>query len=139
MEKQAQQYKCPFRHPIITRDYGCELSHEVTFREGPGITCANSDSWQRCTALFEGLKSAALPAFEVADDLTQMPASVISKIQYGGLAALASLLQVQQDSINNINDLVSRAIETCGAVDQLDYGNIVPKILHYRMRKRRRG
>lgn len=138
MANQPQQYKCPFRHPIITRDYACEFAQEVTFREGPGIACANPDSWQRCAALFKGLKSAALPAFDVPDDLTEMPASVISKIQYGGLAALASLLMVQEESINNINGLVDRAMETCNAVEQLDYDAIVPVIKNYRMRKRRR-
>ena len=139
MENQPQQHKCPFRHPIITRDYGCENAQEVTFREGPGIVCVNNDSWQRCTVLFEALKSAALPAFEVVDDLTEMPASVIRKIQYGGLSALASMLNTQQDSIDNINDVVGCAIDTYGAVDQLDYEVIVPIIKNYRMRKRRRG
>lgn len=139
MDNQPIHYKCPFRNPIITRDYLCECAQEVTFREGPGIACSNTESWERCTNLFEGLKSSALPVFEVADDLTTMPASVLSKIQYGGLAALAGLLKIQENAIENINTLMAVAMDKYGSVEQLDYESIIPVIKDYKLRKRRKG
>ena len=139
MEHQPPSLKCPFRHTLITRDFGCENGQEVTYREGPGIACADPDAHQRCTTLFDALKAAALPAFDVADDLTEMPASVISKIQYGGLVALSGLVQTQTDTISNINVLVISVMDKYKNVEQLDYDTIVPLMRDYRLRKRRKG
>lgn len=139
MDAPSQTCKCPFRHTLVTRDYGCEHAQEVTFREGPGIACTSPESWERCRTLFEALKAASLPAFEVADDLTEMPASVIGKIQYGGLAALAGLMPEAEKPLTNINALVEAVMDKYGAIEQLDYDAIVPIIKDYRMRKRRKG
>jgi hypothetical protein len=132
-------FKCPFRHTLITRDYACEKAQEVTYRDGPGITCTDEAAFQRCTELFEALKAAALPAFEVSDDLTEMPASVISKIQYGGLSALSLQTQENDAAISNINALVVTAMEKYGDVEHLDFDSIVPVIRDYRMRRRRKS
>ena len=129
--------KCPFRQTLITRDFACELAKEVTHRDGPGIVCEQADAQRRCTAVLDAIKAAALPALEVVDDLTQMPASIMSKIQYGSLVALSEILNQSDQPVENINVLVQSAMEKYQTVENFDFDKIVPVIKDYRLRKRR--
>ena len=138
MTQNPASLKCPFRNTLITRDYGCEFASEVTHRDGPGIVCGNEAAHQRCQEIFNSLKLAALPVLEVIDDLTQMPASVISKIQYGGLQGLAAMIDQQTESIDNINGLLKAVLEHYQALDAIDFNRAAVAIQDYRLRKRRR-
>ena len=138
MEQAQTILKCPFRSTLITRDFGCEYAHEVTHRDGPGIICGQMQSHQRCATLFDTLKQAALPLLDTVDDLNQMPASVISKIQYGGLQGLAQLLGQEPETVANINSLVESAFAKYQNMDGIDISSIAEVIRNCRLRKRRR-
>ena len=129
--------KCHFRQPLITRDFACEHALEITYRDGPGIACQQEDAHQRCGLLSAALKAEALPALDMPDDLTVMPASVIIKIQYGGLIALSQDMG-KNELTNNINALVASVIETYKNFDDLNYELIIQAIKDHKSRKRRK-
>ena len=87
-----ENYKCAFSGALIGKQYGCQYALEVTRREGPSIACTSANLHEQCALLMVELKAAAIPHFGFEDDLTQMPHSVIMKIQSGGLAALRSFM-----------------------------------------------
>ena len=82
---------CPFSATLVRDDFACRHASQVVCRGGVEIACASAADHQRCTALLQAFKAVALPAFEVSDDLTQMPHSVLVKIQFGGLLVLLVL------------------------------------------------
>lgn len=130
--------KCPFRHTLIQRDFGCEHAQDITRREGPDVACQDAAAQGRCTALFDHLHTRAVPAFGVEDDLTQMPQSVLVKIQFGGLLGLERLLgEGGGERVDNVNGLVVRVLERFGAPGGMPLEQILPDITGYKIRRRR--
>jgi len=84
--------KCSFSITLITEDYFCEKAQLVTRRAGPDIACASEQASEGCKQVYSNLKEVGLPAFDAQDDLLKTPASVFTKIQFGGLLGLYKLI-----------------------------------------------
>jgi hypothetical protein len=130
---------CPFGSTLVTETCHCVHADQVVRRGGAEIVCQAEAAYVRCTELFQHLKKIALPEFEVEDDLTTMPHSVLQKIQFGGLIGLQQLSTGQvTDTVADIASLLDALETKWGALDELPYSELVPSITQYKL-KRRRG
>jgi len=132
--------KCPFAAPLTKGDFGCRHAKEVVRRGGSEIDCRSAADHERCRELFLGLKRAALPAFEVEDDLTTMPHSVLVKIQYGGLLGLQRLIRegAAPDAIEDVSMLVSEVQASFGALPQVPYERLLDDMTSFRLQRKTR-
>jgi len=130
--------KCPFRATLITQNFGCPNATEITRRDGPDIACVNPQAHLLCDEFYRELKTQALTTMGYTDDLTQMPASVLQKIQYGGLLGLYNqVLDKPAETIESIVDLVSHATLKYGTISKFPYPNCIESIQAYKMKRRR--
>jgi hypothetical protein len=130
---------CPFGSTLVTETCECSHAQQVVRRGGAEIVCQNDAAFSRCSNLFQRLKQVALPAFDVEDDLTTMPHSVLQKIQFGGLLGVQSLVSGQAaDTVTNVASLVDAAETKYPSFEGLPYGELVDTIKSYKL-KRRRG
>jgi hypothetical protein len=130
--------KCPFSAPLITHQFGCTKAQEVVRRGGAEIDCQDSTACTRCQALFARLKSVALPAFGVEDDLLSMPHSVLVKIQHGGLLGLQRELTgtaTVAEKVDDIDRLVTDVNAHHG--DSVPVDTVVADIISFKLRARR--
>jgi hypothetical protein len=130
---------CPFGSTLVTETCHCAHADQVIRRGGAEIVCQDEVAYTRCTKLFQHLKNVALPAFEVEDDLTTMPHSVLQKIQFGGLLGLQQLIMEQApDTVADVASLLDSLQAKHGTLDNLPYNELVSSITEYKL-KRRRG
>lgn len=130
---------CPFGSTLVTETCHCVHADQVVRRGGAEIICQNEVAYVRCTELFQHLKNVALPEFEVEDDLTTMPHSVLQKIQFGGLLGLQQLITQQPtDSVADIAELLDELETKFGTLEALPYNDLISTITEYKL-KRRRG
>ncbi len=130
---------CPFGSTLVTETCHCVHADQVVRRGGAEIICQNEVAYVRCTELFQQLKNVALPEFEVEDDLTTMPHSVLQKIQFGGLLGLQQLITQQPtDTVADIAGLLNELETKFGTLDDLPYIELISTITEYKL-KRRRG
>jgi hypothetical protein len=134
-----ENYKCAFSGALIGKQYGCQFALEVTRREGPSIACTSAEMYDQCAVLLDELKTATLPQFGYEDDLTQMPHSVMMKIQSGGLAALQKHLQNAAGLavVDNVAQLVRDANQHYDGISAIPYGQLVQDIVDFKLRRRR--
>ncbi len=134
-----ENYKCAFSGALIGKQYGCQYALEVTRREGPSIACTSEKMQQKCAVLLDKLKTAALSHFGYEDDLTQMPHSVLMKIQSGGLAGLQKHLQGASsvEAVENIEQLVNDAEKRFGDLSAIPFSDFVRDIVEFKLRRRR--
>ncbi len=123
----------------MTRSFGCDHAEEITRRDGPDIACNSLNANNLCIELFEQLKSRALNAMDYEDDLTTLPASVLQKIQYGGLLGLQTVVDsaAQSEKVVNIVSLVGKAAEHFNSIDKIPYETCVDTIVKYKLKRRR--
>lgn len=128
--------KCSFSITLITEDYSCEKAQLVTRRAGPDIACASEQASEDCKKVYFNLKQVGLPAFDAQDDLLKTPASVFTKIQFGGLLGLYKLIGESDSSsikIDNIFKLVEQVTQL-----SFDYQNLVTEITNYKTKRKKR-
>ena len=130
---------CIFALPQITEDFACQHGELVTRRAGPDVACHSETMCRLCSEVYEQFKIAGLAAFEYEDDLTQVPHSVWTKIQYGGLLGLQALLEMpsQPSKVENIAAVIERAVQQYQQLEQLPYQAIVPAMQEFRIKRRR--
>ncbi len=129
-------YKCSFSITLITEDYSCEKAQLVTRRAGPDIACACEQASKNCKHVYSKLKDVGLPAFDAQDDLLKTPASVFSKIQFGGLLGLYKLVKEDESSelkIDNIFRLVEKAEK-----QPYNYQKLVTDMTSYKIKRQKR-
>lgn len=136
--------KCPFAAPITTSRAACRHATEVVRRGGSEYDCDEAAAQDRCSTLFAGLKNTGLDAFEVDDDLTQMPHSVLVKIQTGGLIGLRRLLEpaaAPDAPIADVSALAAQAADAYGGVEQVPVASLAEDMRACKLerRSRRRG
>lgn len=130
-------HKCPFSHTLVGDSFGCSRASTVTKRDGPHTVCTEGAAAARCAALFEAFKEAALPIFDVPDDLEQMPHSVPVKIQFGGLLGLHQALNPGDSGvITDIHALVDAALRQYGDTDGIPCADFTRNMLHYQIKRR---
>lgn len=131
-------HKCAFAAPLLAGAFACPRGEPVARRGGPDIACGSAESAARCAALLERLKAAALPAFEVEDDPTRMPHSVLVKIQHGGLLGLLEALDAAPaERVPDVDALAARALQRWGSASSMPAEQWTARMTGYRLRRRR--
>lgn len=130
-------HKCAFSHTLVANSFGCSRASTVTKRDGPHTVCTDAPAAARCAALFAAFKEAALPVFDVPDDLEQMPHSVPVKIQFGGLLGLHQALNPGDGGrIADIHTLVEAALNRYGAIDAIPCADFTRAMTAYQVKRR---
>jgi len=135
--------KCSFAITLIKNDFSCEKAQMVTRRAGPDTACASELGSQRCQQLYDELKVVGLPAFDAEDDLLKTPASVFSKIQFGGLLGLAKIIAKATSNesnivrVNNIYQLLEQAVSRYESLNNIPYPELVDTMTAFKIKRKR--
>ncbi len=136
--------KCSFSITLIKEDFSCEQAQPVARRAGPDTACASKSGSQRCQQVYAELKAVGLSAFDAEDDLLKTPASVFSKIQFGGLLGIANMLATDDDSVqskivsvDNIFQLLERAVVRYESVNNIPYTELVDAMTKFKIKRKR--
>lgn len=130
---------CVFALPQIAEDFGCQHGELVTRRTGPDIACDSEQMCNLCREVYEQFKIAGLAAFEYEDDLTQVPHSIWTKIQYGGLLGLQHKLDMSSESarVENIAAVIELALTQYQDPEKIPCQEFVPAMQAYKIKRRR--
>lgn len=135
--------KCGFAITLIKEDFACEQAQMVTRRAGPDTACASELGSQRCQQLYDQLKVVGLSAFDAEDDLLKTPASVFSKIQFGGLLGLANIIASDASNeskivrVENIFQLLEQAVTRYESVSNIPYPELVDTMTAFKIKRKR--
>ena len=129
---------------LITEEFGCEKAQLVTRRAGPDIACSCEHASKRCQQVYEKFKATGLPAFDAEDDLLKTPASVFTKIQYGGLLGLVINVNQSMDNekteiVDNIFQLLEHAVMRYESYNHIPYKDLVDNMTAYKLKRKKRA
>jgi len=130
---------CPFGATLAKDDFACKQAEKIIRRGGAEFACKDNAAHTRCCKLYENLKATALPAFDLEDDLLQVPHGVLSKIRFGGLLGLQRLVTGSPgETVDDIETLVDEAAARFDAIERIPLEQLVDDITHYTLARRRR-
>ena len=140
--------KCSFAMTLVSEEFGCEKAQLVTRRAGPDIACSSEQGSIRCQQVYAECKAVGLPAFDAEDDLLKTPASVFTKIQYGGLLGLA--INVNEptnkpekkdkiETVENIYQLLEQAAMCYESSSSIPYLDLVDTMTNFKLKRKKRN
>lgn len=132
---------CPFSATLAKQDFACPHAAQVIRRGGTEFSCQSAASRDSCMQMHENMKQAALPAFDLEDDLLQVPHGVLARIQFGGLLGLQRMLArpvADSARVEDIDALVTAALARYGDADAVPCSELVADIQAYQPARRRR-
>jgi hypothetical protein len=132
------ELKCPFAAPITSGQARCQQAQEVVRRGGSEYDCQAPAAHDRCAQLHARLKAVGLAEFQVEDDLTTMPHSVLVKIQSGGLAGLQRLAGAESAAIEDIEQLVERTMAQFGGLEAVPIDQLAADMTGFKLERRTR-
>lgn len=129
---------CPFSATLVKNDFDCCHADHVVRRGGAEIACQSVDNHVECCAIHRQIKTNALEALGLEDDLLSLPHSVLVKIQYGGLLGLQAVMGKDAAVVGDIASLVMSVRQTYANYAELPYATINSAIADYRQPRRGR-
>jgi len=135
----TQDDKCAFSITLISEHYSCANAINVVRRGGSEISCDKLDASKKCEIVYNYLKEIAVSAFDVDDNLLNMPHGVKVKIQHGGLLGLSVLVNGEsRNTISDISTLISDSETKFESLEKIPYESTINYITEYKVRKRRK-
>ncbi|HQT25028.1 MAG TPA: hypothetical protein PLK99_00325 [Burkholderiales bacterium] len=137
--KEAVRCDCPFEKAILASCCRCSLARRHNIAEREAVSCDSAPAHIVCAKLHDLLREKALFALRLPHLLEKLPHAKEMKIQCGGLKGLervVSKLEEDPALVEDVRDLVSRALENFGELDTLPYLEIVKSISAFEIRQR---
>jgi hypothetical protein len=128
---------CPFSATLARDDYGCARANPVIRRGGTEFVCDSASAHARCRVFHATCKTVTLEQLGLEDDLTVVPRATLVKVQFGGLAGLQRICATGAARIDNIDNLLERALVRFGNVESIPYPVLLDDISGYRLPRRR--
>lgn len=131
---------CPFEKAILSAHCLCSLSTRHHIAERESISCRSAQHHAFCIDLHRLLQEKALFALKLPHGQQKLPHAKEMKIQCGGLLGLDRVVcRLDEDpaTVEDIRDLVARAMDDFGTLEALPYSEIVKSIAAFEIRQKR--
>lgn len=133
---------CIFGRAILRGCAHCSRARRLQIAEREAIACSSPAAQERC-ALFRGsLQEKSLFALHITHTDGQLPHGKEMKVECGGLLGLQDALQnadAAELHVNDIYELLDRALLRFHDLAALPYSEIVKTVTHYSYRRPHSG
>ena len=134
---------CIFERAVLTRQCDCSRAERFCIAEREGVACNSKEGHEHCAVFIAVLREKARFALRdtAAEGKDALPYGKAMRVQVGGLRGLQTALRTKSSSagsIDDVYDLIRKAIATYGKIDAVPFADIMPHIAAYRGRTRSR-
>jgi hypothetical protein len=139
--EKLNQCPCPYEKAILSNRCACEKEKRMNIAERETVACLSTEAQERCLTLLDYFFENARFALKQTNLEGPQPHAKAMKVQCGGLLGLQVALNkeepAQANPVENIDALVTQALEEFGTLNQLPYQKIIQFISHYQVRGKR--
>lgn len=136
--------RCVFEKTLTNHRAKCLLSRHFCLADREGYACGDAESAKKCTEVLEKLRKNSIFVLKLHEIKGPLPHNMEIRVQAGGLAGLARLMEtgeassVEQTLITEgIDQIISRALDSYGTLDDLPYSEIIQSVVQFQGRRRR--
>ena len=135
--------RCVFEKALTNNHAKCNLSRHFCLADREGYSCKDSESSFKCDELLEKLREKSVFVFKVRSIEGPLPHNMEIRVQVGGVMGLLRSLGSKDESlleeaeIDDISEVLKKAIDKFGSLNNLPYSEIVQSIEKFQVRRRR--
>lgn len=130
---------CAFEKGILSLKCKCAYQHMFRLADRHGVGCRDSLMQQTCAGFLDHLRKQTQFVFKINID-GPLPHNKEIKVQNGGMLGVQKLLldNASAEQVENIADLLGRAVELYGDLESIPYSRVMPSVANYQTRPKRR-
>lgn len=136
----VNQRRCVFEKAINARHVGCGQMKRFYLADREGVGCQSEEAQKRCIDLLERMRTSARFALQMTHIGGPLPHNKEIKVQVGGLLGIQALVQPEltdAGQVENAFDILNRAEQRYGGIDQIPLNEIMKEIKQFQGRSRR--
>ena len=134
------QLKCVFEKAMCSLKCNCSQGSMFRLADRHGFGCHSPVDQRSCAQFLDHLRAQTRFVFKLKDIDGPLPHNKEIRVQNGGLLGLQSL--VTGDTLEQVADvsaLLREVVDTWGAIDNLPYDQVMPAVMSYQARPKRRN
>jgi hypothetical protein len=146
--RELASVRCVFEKALLNHQADhrakCRLSRHFCLADREGYSCSNVESSKKCTEVLEKLRKNSIFVLKLHEIKGPLPHNMEIRVQAGGLAGLARLMETGEESsveqtlmTEGIDQIISRALDSYGTLDDLPYSEIIQSVVQFQGRRRR--
>ncbi len=138
---EINERRCVFEKAINLRGCACRQSHRFNLADREGVACQSVQGLANCSDILKCLRSNARFALQLTRISGPLPHNAEIKVQSGGLLGLQRLIDsapLDSAFVADVISLVDEAITTFGGLENIPYDKIMPSIVGFEVRRKRR-
>ena len=146
--RELASVRCVFEKALVNHQANhqakCRLARHFCLADREGYACSNVESSKKCTEVLEKLRKNSIFVLKLHEIKGPLPHNMEIRVQAGGLTGLAKLLDSGEESgvqhalmTDGIEQIISRAIDSYGTLDDLPYSEIIQSVVQFQGRRRR--
>lgn len=135
------QSRCRFEKTLLSRRSTCSRSKRFNLADREGVSCLSPAACERCGLLLDSLRENARFALHLTEIDGALPFNKEIKVQTGGMLGLQKLIHPdfgEPDKVEDIYSLVNQAEQQYDSLEKIPFSEIMPSIVSFEGRKRRR-
>lgn len=136
--REINERACVYEKSLLTRQCGCSQANKVCIAEREGVHCVSDQAQTQCIELLERLRKQARFALKSNDEKGVLPHGKAMRLQVGGLRGLFLALNPDSEEppkcIDDVYDLINRAKEAFGGLENLPYQTLIQQVAAYQGR-----
>lgn len=135
--------RCVFEKALTNNKAKCGLSNHFCLADREGYSCKSNESSSKCSELLKKLRENSIFVLKLREIDGPLPHNMEIRVQVGGLAGVAKLVAGNENIdaaglvTEDIDGVLSQAIDTFGSLDNLPYSEIIQSVLQFQVRRRR--
>ena len=130
--------RCEFEKALTHNKASCKLARHFWLADREGYACSSSEASANCREMLLKLRENSRFVLKLQQTSDKLPHNMEIRVQVGGMQGIQALLEDAMHSIEDINTLVTQAVNKYGGVAALPYSEIVPFVSRYQGRKSRK-
>jgi hypothetical protein len=137
--QQIASIGCVFEKALTNNRARCSYARHFCLADREGYACRSETCALICSELLQNLRDNSRFSLKLKTVGTALPHNMEIRVQVGGLQGVQKALALDPAvaGLDDIRDLVDRAIAKFGKLDVLPYADIVQSVAQFQGRKRR--
>ena len=135
--------RCVFEKALTSNQARCSLSRHFCLADREGYACSDVGASVNCHGFLQILREKSTFVLKMHEVKGPLPHNMEIRVQLGGIAGLAKLIQRQADKplmqavVEDIHGLIEKTIDKIGPLETLPYSEIIQSVVQFQGRRRR--
>ena len=137
--QQVNEIRCVFEKALCSLRCSCSKSKSFRLADRTCYGCHSKNAQKQCAEFLNKLRGQTRFVFKISEIDGPLPHNKEIRVQNGGLLGLQKLQDINLEKVEDIQAIISSAMEKYGDMSQLPFDIVMQSVMAFKARPKRRS